>query len=261
MRFMLFLCTAVLLSSSFAIPLGHQSGLSSLKDLKSIEAYLNKFFPAVDKLIKHTLEERIKEMQKFFHLTVTGKIDAETVTVMEQPRCGVPDVSSYTTFPGRPQWNKNVLTYRIKNYTPDMPRDSVNTAIAKAFKVWSDVTPLQFRKTTRPADIEILFAYGAHGDYDAFDGRGGVLAHAFAPGQGMGGDAHFDEDEAWSETNRETNLFLVAAHEIGHSLGLGHSRVPSALMYPTYSYVNPNNYRLPADDTKGIQSLYGKKRL
>lgn len=49
------------------------------------------------------------------------------------------------------------ITQRINNYTPDMPKNQVDRAIANAVKVWSDVTPLQFRKTTGPADIEILF--------------------------------------------------------------------------------------------------------
>ncbi|XP_058041537.1 matrix metalloproteinase-20-like [Ahaetulla prasina] len=257
----IFLGILMLWSCSVANPLiKTQSALSFTKDLKFIQAYLDRFFPQIDQSIKLTLEERIKKMQRFFRLAVSGKVDSETIKVMEQPRCGVPDVLDYRRIPGAPKWNKNILTYRINNYTPDMPKNQVDRAIANALKVWSDVTPLQFRKIDGPADIEILFGYNEHGDNIPFDGRGGVLAHAFAPGSRIGGDAHFDEAETWSETNKVINLFLVAAHEFGHSLGLAHSDVPEALMYPTYSYTNPNIFRLPNDDRRGIQSIYGRRR-
>jgi len=65
--------------------------------------------------------------------------------------------------------------------------------------MWSQVTPLTFSETTNVSDIEIIFASGRHASCGPFDGRGGVLAHAFYPsGSSTGGDAHFDEAETWT---------------------------------------------------------------
>ena len=54
----------------------------------------------------------IKELQEFFGLRVTGKLDQATMDVIKRPRCGVPDVADYRLFPGEPKWKKNTLTYR-----------------------------------------------------------------------------------------------------------------------------------------------------
>lgn len=84
---------------------------------------------------------------------------------------------------------------------------------------------------------------------------GGALAHAFLPRRG---EAHFDRDERWSLTRRRgRNLFVVLAHEIGHTLGLPHSPAPRALMAPYYKRLG-RDALLSWDDVLAVQGLYGE---
>ncbi|XP_044522194.1 neutrophil collagenase [Gracilinanus agilis] len=235
------------------------------KKMAIVQNYLEKFYDMPRRENKRwkngtQLVEKIKEMQKFFGLEVTGQPDEETMEVMKMPRCGVPDIQGYKLTEGNPKWRKNDLTYSLVNYTPDLPKADVDSAIEKAIQIWSYPTPLTFTRSddNNEVDIRITFARGAHGDNSPFDGVSGILAHAYQPGRGIGGDAHFDEDETWTTDSRGTNLFIVAAHEFGHSLGLSHSSDPGALMFPTYSFSEPSTYVLPQDDINGIQFLYGR---
>jgi hypothetical protein len=49
------------------------------------------------------------------------------------------------------------------------------------------------------------------------------------------------------------DLYTVAAHEIGHALGLDESNVPQAIMYGTYTCVKNG---LNSDDVTGIRTIY-----
>jgi len=109
-----------------------------------------------------------------------------------------------------------------------------------------------------------MWGVGDHGCGYPFDGNGGILAHAFypPPNGNFAGDIHFDDDENWTTDYRNNSsqpldLITIAAHEIGHSLGLQHSSVTEALMYP---YYNGSHRYLHQDDIDGIRSIYGDPR-
>ncbi|XP_075999101.1 collagenase 3 [Genypterus blacodes] len=247
----------LLVAYSSALPLPSEETDSYVQ----AEKYLRRFYGLPAGLrggprAPAALQAKIEEMQSFFNLEVTGNLDANTLEVMKLPRCGVPDVAEYNHFPRHLKWDHDNVTFRIVNYTPDLKKSDVDRAIRNALNVWSDVTPLTFKKLYHGnADIMIAFGEKEHGDYNPFDGPDGLLAHAYPPGIGIGGDTHFDEEEHWTKDSAAYNLFLVATHEFGHALGMSHSSDAGALMYPVYSYAT--GYPLSEDDIDGIQALYG----
>ncbi|XP_041450194.1 LOW QUALITY PROTEIN: matrix metalloproteinase-2 [Drosophila obscura] len=228
------------------------------------------------------LIDAIRSLQSFGKIPVTGEIDAATARLIQQPRCGVGDKRyAYNFSPDNldhdngisvrvrryvlqgPKWAKTDLTWSLVNQTmPDAGQ--IRMMVARALSVWENNSKLTFREVySDQADIQVLFARRQHGDGYNFDGPGQVLAHAFYPGEGRGGDAHFDADETWNfdgnaDDSRGTNFLNVALHELGHSLGLGHSSDSDAVMFPWYQN-NEVDGKLPDDDRTGIQELYGSK--
>jgi predicted Zn-dependent protease len=216
---------------------------------------------------------------------------------MQKARCGNPDLGTYDSI-GRPvnvdipeslssnnqgrsrknktsessatntySWPKKNLKWFIEEYpkqqkyikTDDHIRDIIN----QAFYDWEKYSGLKFEmaKTKNTADLKIKFRSNDHGDGYPFDGQGATLAHAFYP---TTGDIHFDDDEYFTDNyenkGEEYTLRLVAAHEIGHALGLSHSFDEGSLMYPIYQPFN-RSFELTNDDQRSIQEIYGKPEI
>lgn len=222
--------------------------------------YLQKPLEGPDNFRLEDIMEALRAFQEASELPVSGQLDEATRARMSQPRCGLEDPFNQKTLKylllGR--WRKKHLTFRILNLPSTLPARTARAALHQAFQYWSNVAPLTFREVQAGwADIRLSF-HGRQSPYcsNTFDGPGRVLAHADIPELGS---VHFDEDERWTErTYQGVNLRIIAAHELGHALGLGHSRYTQALMAPVYSGYRPH-FKLHPDDVAGIQALYGKK--
>lgn len=213
----------------------------------------------------HDVGTAIRQFQDFYGLRVTGKLDASTVRLMKKPRCGMSDptpgsrLRRYLTLG---KWSKKDLKYFVQP-GEDLPHDQQRRIFGQALQFWADVSGLRFSEvgSASEADIKISFGRNSHGGTNVegtcpypFEGPGGVLAHAYFPQDGR---AHFDEDETFThETSSGVNLLWVAVHEFGHSLGLQHTNIRGAIMYPYYTGYVPD-MKLHSDDIAGIQYLYG----
>jgi len=151
----------------------------------------------------------------------------------------------------------SITCFSLDSFMPSGYQD----IITSAFDTWASATNLTFTEVNDQSGDIVLGG-------ESIDGAGNVLAHSltsytvshntvesisYISSNGI----HFDDAETWSidgspETG-EFDLFTIALHEIGHSLGLGHTDDINALMYPYYSGVNTLN----TDDINGIQYLYG----
>ncbi|EPS61169.1 matrixin family protein, partial [Genlisea aurea] len=261
------------------------AGIGLMKKYLQYFGYLNDSYRDFSDEFDENLDAAVRDYQLNFNLGVTGELDESTVDLMAQPRCGNLDVINGTStmasgkssdtfrgirnvgrhsfFPNRPRWppGRDRLTYAFlpENRLPAPTR----SAFARAFRRWSAVTPLSFVETEafEGADIRIAFFRGDHGDGEPFDGLLGTLAHAFSPPSGR---FHLDGDENWvvdgdfldATRTSAVDLESVAVHEIGHLLGLGHSSVREAIMYPTIAF-GTRKVDLVDDDIAGIQELYG----
>jgi len=65
------------------------------------------------------------------------------------------------------------------------------------------------------------------------------------------------EDPGGSGCSGEFYIEGVQVHEAGHGLGLGHTNVSGATMYPSVSACNNGPASIATDDANGINALYG----
>lgn len=186
-------------------------------------------------------------------LPETGGITPQLEKLMLLPRCGCPDI-----LPQRleAKWRKRELHWHVQSYVSGLSQQDQDDLLALAFKSWSDVADLKFTQRQGPAGADLLLSTG-RGRGQGFDGPFGVLAWAEMPsGSDRPLQMRFDLDERWVRGLNDPGIpyLATAIHEIGHLLGLDHSRLQTAIMYASLMRFDRPQAR---DDIPRIQSLYG----
>ncbi|CAL8139136.1 unnamed protein product [Orchesella dallaii] len=209
----------------------------------------------------------LEEFQEFQGLPTTGQLDTSTIEIMKSPRCGVSDKPNGIgdALFEMPKWEVLHLTYKISKYPRSLQTlggpERIDEEIKKAFAVWEAATPFTFTPSTdERVDINIRFEMKQHtaGHNFSFDVPAMNLAYASNQPAGV---IYFNDEVHWTSGSKQgINFLQVAVHEIGHVLGLGHSNVGNALMFPIYNgYLS--NFQLNLDDAQKIEGLYGSTNV
>jgi len=213
------------------------------------------------------LDERVSAAlalyQKGHALPVTGEFDEATRDMMEEPRCGLPDLRAGLKFKTSCSWQAPQLTFAFEDGTGDIAGAAEFQGVRQAFATWAGATPFTFTEVERTAGPDVLIDWRPANDPD-HSMVGTIIAHAdFPPGCGVINNSlprplHFDDTEVQWNVGAAPNTHdveSVALHEIGHILGLEHSDLPSAVMFKSIRR-NTTKRVLTVDDIDGIQKLY-----
>lgn len=158
------------------------------------------------------------------------------------------------------------LSYRLNNFSDDMSKKWQERAVTVSLRAWRwRLKNLSFRRERNPdahVDINVEFE-----DLDHFDGKKGVLAHAYYPGQGdISGDCHINDEWDWVPgvhlaTLGKPPLVPILIHEFGHSIGLTHDPYcPDDIMYPSFDLGLKKN-RIGKRSIERGQDRYGKRSI
>ena len=136
-------------------------------------------------------------------------------------------------------------------------------ATEEALRLWATYAPLHFTEQvdSGPAVSDASYNAADHPLIRIGHHMVAEVAHAYFPGpDGRAGDIHVASGVPWSVGTGHWNFLETITHELGHSLGLLHDNVESAIMnpsYPTHRFGGLGTAFLYRSDIEKLQAIYG----
>jgi predicted Zn-dependent protease len=175
---------------------------------------------------------------------------------------------AYTLLSPRRVWKTTPVTVRVYTAGNSTINDGDGgvTAVVGAIKAWgiisSSTTSSPAVRGTAPATITL----NSNGHICTGSCLAATLTGYYHT---EGSNTYIDDADIYTNTkfsytsSRETDgcsgeydIDGIMTHEVGHVIGLGHSSVSGATMYPSVSACNFNNRTLESDDIAGKNDLY-----
>lgn len=164
-----------------------------------------------------------------------------------------------------PSWASPSVPYVLNPTNLDLSEDAVEAAMLQGATAWANQTNASFgfsyagrsSQTTITNDAVNLVIFR-----DASNGSTIATTYYWYNNSGLLDadivfwDAGFDFFSGSSGCAGGFYIEDVAAHEFGHALGLGHTTVSGATMYPSISTCSTGPRSLHADDILGVEALY-----
>ncbi|XP_047309444.1 metalloendoproteinase 2-MMP-like [Impatiens glandulifera] len=216
----------------------------------------------------HDLRKGITKFQLFFNINVSGILDEETLSIMVKPRCSLPDLvngtpikhgiklvrnpinSSYYEFLPSPKWSKFNLTW----YKYSESRPESISPLTFAFKTWKDNSKFNFVRASSYGGSDVTIHFGNANTTNIRNFKDFSIAYTTnLPDPNI----YFNVKIPWvvGDSPDGYDIETTAVHEIGHILGLAHTSVQEAVMFPTAS-MGKIKRNLHNDDIAGITALY-----